>query len=278
MIHRMGWRHLKWSGVVLASLLLGGLGWSLQQPSRFLIPADAYEPDPDWEVPTTEPDPSEYEYVWARLAYESPGYQFYRNHNSWTVDYPKADRQFLQGVLRYTRIQARKQELVLRPLDSRLFDYPFLYAVEVGHLKFNDPEAARMREYLLRGGFLVVDDFHGSQEWANFEQEMKKVFPDRPIVDVPLSDPIFHCMFDIQELFQVPGLQYLQTGRPYEKDGYEVRYGGIYDDSDRIMVMINFNQDLGDAWEWADLPQYPERYTSQAYRLGVNYIVYALTH
>ncbi len=261
----------------MASLLLAAAGWALQQ-GRFLIPPEAYDPGPDGEVSTTEPDPSQFEYVWTRLAYESPGYQFYQNHHSWPTDYPKADRQFLQGVLRYTRIQARKQELVLRPLDPRLFDYPFVYAVEVGHLQFSDEEAARMREYLLRGGFLVVDDFHGTQEWANFEHEIKKVFPDRPIADVPLADPIFHCLFDIQELFQVPGLQFLQSGRTYEKDGYNVRYAGIRDDTGRIMVMINFNQDLGDAWEWADLPQYPERYTSQAYRLGVNYIVYAMTH
>jgi len=135
-----------------------------------------------------------------------------------------------------------------------------------------------MREYLLRGGFMVVDDFHGTQEWNNFETQMKKVFPDRAIQEVPVSDPIFHCLFDIEELFQVPGLQWLYSGRVYEKDGYDVHYRAIRDDDQRIMVMINFNQDLGDAWEWADLPQYPERYTSQAYRLGVNYIVYSLTH
>jgi hypothetical protein len=93
-----------------------------------------------------------------------------------------------------------------------------------------------------------------------------------------LADPIFHCFFDIQELFQVPGLAGLFNGTGYEKGGRDVHYRGIRDDDGRIMVMINFNQDLGDAWEWADWPHYPERYTSQAYRLGVNYIVYSLTH
>jgi hypothetical protein len=272
MAHRQKWQIFTTLGLAMA-LLLAGAGWALQQ-GRFFIPPEDDEPD----TPDLEPPSSQFEFAWTRLAYDSPGYLFNRNRNSWTTDYPKADRQFLQGVLRYTRLHARRRENVLRPADSKLFDYPFVYAVEVGYMKLSDQEAALMREYLLRGGFLVVDDFHGTQEWNNFETQIKKVFPDRSIEEIPLSDPIFHCLFDIQELFQVPGLQWLYSGRTYEKDGYNVHYRGIRDDDQRIMVMINFNQDLGDAWEWADLPQYPERYTSQAYRLGINYIVYSLTH
>lgn len=256
------------------ALLLAGAGWSYQHGRFFFPPDDEAEPD----TPDTDPPPSHFEFAWTRLAYDSPGYLFNRNTQSWNTDYPKADRQFLQGVLRYTRLHARQRETVVRPSESRLVDFPFLYAVEVGYMKLSDQEAAQMREYLLRGGFLVVDDFHGTQEWSNFEAQMKKVFPDRQIEELNVSDPIFHCMFDIQELFQVPGLQWLYSGRKYEKDGVEAHYRAIRDDDQRIMVMINFNQDLGDAWEWADLPQYPERYTSQAYRLGVNYIVYSLTH
>lgn len=274
MAHGGNWHRLRWLAVVVILLSLGGVGRAWQRLQLFL-PLDDEDPELVGEL---EVAPGEFEFVFTRLAYSSPGYRFGRSRNSWTTDWPKADRQFLQGLLRYTRIHARRQEQVLRALDPELFAYPFLYAVEPGYLVLSDEEAARIREYLLRGGFLVVDDFHGTREWANFEREIKKVFPDRPIRDVPLSDPIFHCLFDIEELFQVPGLQYLYSGRTYERDGYNARYAGIYDDSGRIMVMINFNQDLGDAWEWADLPQYPERYTSQAYRLGVNYIVYALTH
>ena len=221
--------------------------------------------------------PGEFEYVFTRLAHYSPRARSWRGH-TWNTDYPKADRQFLQGVLRLTRIEAREQEQVLRPLDPKLFAYPFLYAVEVGYWRFSEEEAARLREYLLRGGFLIVDDFHGSREWSSFLREMQKVFPDRPIREVELSDPIFHCFFDITEKIQIPGLQYLYTGRTYEQDGTTPHYRAIYDDNGRIMVMINFNVDLGDAWEWADLPQYPEVYTTLAYRLGVNYIVYSMTH
>jgi len=225
----------------------------------------------------TDGPPENFAYVFSRLAYGSPGGRIFEGH-TWDVDSPKADRQFLMGVLRYTRIHARRQERSLRLEDPNLFQYPFLYAVEVGYSYFSDAEAARLREYLERGGFLVVDDFHGTREWANFEQQIRKVFPNRPIREVELSDPIFHVFFEIEEKRPVPGLQFLYSGRMFEQDGTAAHYRAIYDDNNRIMVMINFNTDLGDAWEWADLPQYPEEWTSYAYRLGVNYIVYSMTH
>lgn len=225
----------------------------------------------------TDGPAADFNYVFSRLEYRGPGGRLFQGH-TWDTDYPKADRQFLMGVLRYTRVQSRRQEQVLRVEDPKLFGFPFLYAVEVGYLDFSDEEAARMREYLERGGFLVVDDFHGTREWQNFESQMKKVFPNRAIREVDLSDPVFHCFFDIAEKKVVPGLQYLFTGRQFEQDGTEAHYRAIYDDYGRILVMINYNVDLGDAWEWADLPQYPEQWTSYAYQLGVNYIVYAMTH
>ncbi|MBI4459110.1 MAG: DUF4159 domain-containing protein [Acidobacteria bacterium] len=219
----------------------------------------------------------QYEFIFSRLAHNFPDLRTWRGH-TWDTDWPKADRQFLQGLLRWSNVRARRQEQVLRPLSPQLFAFPFLYAVEVGYWHLTDKEAERLREYLLKGGLLVVDDFHGTREWEGFEQQIRKVFPDREIREVELSDPIFHCFFDIQEKIQVPGLQFLYSGRKYEQDGYTPHYRAIYDDNHRIMVMINFNVDLGDAWEWADFPQYPEAYTSYAYRLGVNYVVYAMTH
>ena len=278
MVHRRRWHYSVALGLAAVLLLAGG-GWALQHEHfRTPLPVPSCDEIPD--TPDREPAPDQFEYAWTRLVYDSPGYFFPCGNvtNSWTTDYPKADRWFLKGLLRYTRIHARAREQTLRALDPNFFDYPFVYAVEPGHLQFSDAEAARLREYLLRGGFFVVDDFHGTQEWASWESNIKKVFPDRPIKEVPITDPIFHCFYDIKTLFQVPGAQYLYTGRLYEKDGYDVHYRAIYDDNGRIMVMMNFNQDLGDAWEWADVPQYPERYTSQAYRLGVNYIVYSFTH
>ncbi len=257
----------------LAGTLLAAAGLALQ-PYRL---ARLLEADPDEDTRMAEESPEEFEYVFTRLAYYPPGFGNFRGH-TWDTDYPKADRQFLEGVLRLTSIQARRQEQVLRPLDPDLFGFPFLYAVEVGYWHLTEPEAAQLREFLLRGGFLVVDDFHGTREWENFAREIRKVFPDRAIREVELSDPIFHCFYDIEEKVQVPGLQLLYSGRTYEQDGYTPHYRAIYDDNGRILVMINFNVDLGDAWEWADHPLYPEVYTSLAYRLGVNYIVYSMTH
>lgn len=276
-------RRLKTGRLLLACLGIGvlacgALAWQQGPPYsqaflRGLLAMDRTEPEP--VVP--EGPAADFNYVFSRLSYRSPGGRVYEGH-TWDTDYPKADRQFLMGVLRYTRVHGRKQEQVLHLDDPELFQFPFLYAVEVGYLDLSTEEATRLREYLERGGFLVVDDFHGSSEWQNFERQMKRVFPDREIQEVDLSDPIFHCFFDIEEKKPVPGLQYLFTGRIFEEDGTEEHYRAIYDDYGRIMVMINYNVDLGDAWEWADLPQYPEEWTSYAYRLGVNYIVYSMTH
>ena len=159
-----------------------------------------------------------------------------------------------------------------------IFNYPWLYAVEVGHWNLSDAQAAKLREYLLRGGFLMVDDFHGSWEWDIFQSSLNKVFPDRPVVDIPNKDAVFHVLYDLDERFQVPGIVMFSTGLSYEQDGVEAQWRGIYDDRERLMVAICHNMDLGDAWEWADWPRYPERYASLAYRVGINYIIYAMTH
>jgi hypothetical protein len=214
-----------------------------------------------------------HEYTFARLVY-SGGW----GPNNWATDAPKADVTFIAGIKRLTNLDVRDSHFFI-PLSSKeIFKYPFLYTLEVGYMDLSLEEAEVLREYLLRGGFLVVDDFHGTYEWDNFEEQIRKVFPNCKIEEVPLSHPIFHCFFDIEQLFQVPGVQMLYTGRTYEKDGYDAHFRGIFDEGGRLMVMINFNSDLGDAWEWADIPYYPEKYSSAAYRLGINYIVYSMTH
>jgi hypothetical protein len=107
---------------------------------------------------------------------------------------------------------------------------------------------------------------------------MEQVFPDRPIVEVPQTDPVFHVFYDVDDKVQIPGIQFLRSGSTSEHGGDVPHWRGIYDDKGRLMVMINFNMDLGDAWEWADYPEYPEKWTALAYRFGINYIVYAMTH
>ncbi|MCU0248414.1 MAG: DUF4159 domain-containing protein [Bryobacter sp.] len=229
------------------------------------MPADANEPG---------------EYTFARLRYPSyrGGSGYWGVRGSWTTDFPKAERHFVQGVRRLTRIHTRSIEDVVDLDTDKLFDFPWIYAVEVGHWDLSDKQCAKLRDYLLRGGFLMVDDFHGSIEWEIFNASMSRVFPDRPIVDVENKDALFHVLYDLDERVQVPGIVMFYTGRTYEQDGVDAKWRGIYDDKGRIMVAICHNMDLGDAWEHADMPQYPERYTSLGYRIAINYIIYSMTH
>lgn len=157
-------------------------------------------------------------------------------------------------------------------------DYPWLYAVEVGQWHLDDVEAARLREYLLRGGFLMVDDFWGTYEWAVFIESMLRVFPDRPILEIEESHEILHILYDLDQRIQIPGRNYIWSGVTWQKDGRVPHWRGIFDDDGRLMVAINFNMDMGDAWEHADDPGYPEPMTALAYRFAVNYVIYAMTH
>jgi hypothetical protein len=202
-------------------------------------------------------------------------------YNRWTVDYPRSDRHLLAGVRRLTRIDTKSVE---QPVDldgeDDVYNWPFMYAVEVGYWNLSDAEAKQLREYLLRGGFFMCDDFHGTVEWENFMAGMKKVFPDRSVVDLDNKDPIFHVLYDLENRFQVPGMQYVvyPPHHLYEYDGYVPRWEGIYDDKGRVMVAICHNMDLGDAWENSDDPAYPERFSSLAYRIAMNYFIYDLSH
>ncbi len=191
----------------------------------------------------------------------------------------RSDRHLLEGVRRLTRIDSRSvEQVVALDGDNDIYNWPMLYAVEVGHWGLSDDQAVQLRAYLMRGGFLMVDDFHGTREWDVFIASMSKVFPDRPIVDLDNEDPIFHTIYDLQERFQVPGAQYMRSGRTYENDGYTPKWAAITDDRGRVMVAICHNMDLGDAWEWSDDPGYPEKLASLAYRIAMNYFTYDLTH
>jgi len=218
----------------------------------------------------------ESEFHFMRLQYAAAGGYRYRGR-SWDVDYPEAEFHFTQGVTRLTRVDIGEAGFADLLRDD-LFDYPWLYAVEVGHWYLDDVYAARLREYLLRGGFLMVDDFHGSAEWQVFLESIKRVFPDRPIVDIADEDEVLHVLYDVDQRIQIPGIGAAMSGRTWERDGVTPYWRGIHDDDGRLMVAINFNMDLGDAWEHADTPQYPEPMTALAYRFAVNYVIYAMTH
>ena len=260
-------------------LLAGFATWGIlhaQKPFQDYATAEPhaeYSLPPDWNQKT--------EWTRARLIYHSllAPHGYPDGFRRWTIDYPRSDRLLLQGIRRLTRIDTRSVEQSV-PLDGtdEVYNWPTLYAVEVGYWDLSDAEAAQLREFLLRGGFFMCDDFHGTIEWDNFMRGMSKVFPDRPVVDLDNKDPIFHVVYDLDQRFQVPGAQYLQTGSHYEYDGYEAKWRGIYDDHGRVMVAICHNMDLGDAWEWADDARYAEKWASLAYRIAANYFVYDLTH
>ena len=198
----------------------------------------------------------------------------------WTTDYPRSDRHLLQGVRRLSRVDARSVEQVVDADETDdLFNWPFVYAVEVGAWGFTRDQAAKLREFLNRGGFLIVDDFHGTYQWQQFMEGLETVFPDRPVLDLENSDPIFHTVYDLNERWQVPNIGLARGGgRTYEQDGVEPRWRAVVDDQQRVIVAICHNMDLGDAWEWSDDPAYPEKTASLAYRIAINYIIYDLTH
>jgi hypothetical protein len=196
----------------------------------------------------------------------------------WTQDYPRADRHFSQALSRLTRIHVRSVEQPVNLDDGDVYDWPWLYAVQTGHWNLTDAQAKSMREFLLRGGFFMADDFWGEDEWRVFMASMKRVFPERDVVDLPNADAIFHSVYDLDDRYQVASEGSVQRGRSFKCDPCPDRWRGIYDDRGRLMVAITFQSDVGDSWEWADAPYYPERYAALGIRIGVNYVVYAMTH
>jgi hypothetical protein len=199
----------------------------------------------------------------------------------WMQDWPAAEAHFAQGVRRLTLIDVGEGRHV--PLtDDRIFDYPWAYATQVGYWDLSDAETGRLREYLLRGGFLMVDDFYGPQEWEVFSESMRRVFPERLIVEIEEDDAVLHVLYNVDQRTQIPGLRHLWRGpggtTVVQPNNTPPRWRGIYDDEGRLLVAVNFNMDIGDAWEHADMPEYPEPMTALAYRFGINYIIYAMTH
>jgi hypothetical protein len=244
------------------------------------IPAWAQSSDPAAKPPA-EPPGDAHEFYFTRGIY-SGEFDDYDQGGRWAVDYPKADRQFLVALKRLSLVDAYESDHALELTDPGLRRFPFLYAVEVGSMSLTDAEVLALRNYLLAGGFLVIDDFWGSWAWEQFVGEMQKVLPERVIVDVPPEHPVFHIFYNIDELVQVPNLRLgwgADAGGPtHEYDGYIPRLRGIFDDDGRLMVLINWNTDFGDAWEWADDPHYPLRFSTYAFEMGINFVIYGMTH
>jgi hypothetical protein len=209
-----------------------------------------------------------------------------RGDGWWLVDWPDADEHFSTGVQRLTRVETG-EPLHMSLTDDRLFDNPWIYATQTGWWGLNNAETARLKEYLLRGGFLMVDDFWGPdpEQWEVFKETMQRVMPNKPISDIAMGDSVMHVLYDIQQkdLSFIPGTRHLRRGpggtvvveQPF---GTQPAWRAMYDDKNRMVVAVNYNTDIGDAWEYADAPEYPEHMTALAYRYGINYLVYSMTH
>jgi hypothetical protein len=207
-----------------------------------------------------------------------------RGSGWWVVDWPDAEDHFSVGVQRLTRIDTGTP-LTMRVTDNHIFDNPWLYATQTGWWGLSNSETAQLREYLLRGGFLVTDDFWEEPQWETFRETMARVLPGQPISDIAMSDSVMHVLYDIQEkdLSFIPGSRHLRRGpggqvviqQPY---GTKPAWRAMYDPKNRMVVAANYNTDVGDAWEFADVPYYPEHMTELAYHYGINYLVYAMTH
>ncbi len=216
------------------------------------------------------------EFTFIRIQYDSVGgdLEDFGGWDTWSIDYPDADFNFLRGVTRLTNVHINAEPAVLRLDDDRIFEYPFLYMLELGRNggpAFSEKAIHNLREYLLRGGFVLVDDFWGEYQWDVFERAFSRIFPDRPMVKLEKDHQIFHIFYDIDGAQRIPGRGFWNPDAPPVNRA-------ILDDEGRVMVLINWNSDMGDGWEHTYDPGYPTQYANLAYQLGINYLIYAMTH
>ncbi|MFO1460180.1 MAG: DUF4159 domain-containing protein [Verrucomicrobiota bacterium] len=237
---------------------------------------------PTW---TNAPGFTQDVFTFARVVYEQGGWG---GHGGWSTDTPDSDLNFSYRLQQMTSIKVDPDGRLIRLTDPDLSQYPFIYIVEPGGLFFSDSEVAALRAYLLNGGFLMLDDFWGDLEWANCEEKMKQVFPDRSFQELPLDHPLYHCVFEIQSKGQVPnvyqGVESQYTGQTWESnhegDTRTVHHRGITDDKGRLMVLATHNTDNGDGWEREGEDGYFFQQFSEkiSYPLGINIVFYVMTH
>jgi len=245
---------------------------------------EGFEYEADIELPQDYLVPGEF--VSGRLMYPSGGRRGWGNWElggtSWAVDYPKGDRTFVSLLRRFSTINVRSVEQPVNPDDGDdIFNWPFLMVGLAGYWDLSDAQAATIRDYLLRGGFLFCDSFFDSGSWAGFTAGMKKILPDHRIVDLDGDHPVFHTVYDIPALAetQIPNMNSLMGGGGgWLGDGEQPHWRGVLDENGRLMVLIAFNNDVADSWQWADNPLYPAEKVNLGLRLAVNIAVYSLSY
>jgi hypothetical protein len=222
-------------------------------------------------------------FTFVRIKRERGGYT---SGGAWWTDSPDSDLNLAFRLQQMTSIKVNPDGLFLRLTDKELTSYPFIYMVEPGSLELNDDEVVALRKYLLNGGFLWLDDFWGDAEWEQMAAELKKVFPERSFVELPLEHPLYHCVFEIKSKAMCPNvdsgsrLQYNPTADVSEKGGRVTHHRAIFDDKGRLMVFATHNTDNGDGWEWEGNNHFYFEHFSEkiAYPLAINVIFYVMTH
>ena len=256
-------------------LLLGSWGFAQRWDHRLTGDRNGV---PDWQV---DPEFRHDTFVFARVRYSSYG----RRSRQWLTDYPDSDLNFSFRLQQLTALKVEPEPKIVDLTSEELFDYPFIYMIEPGNMSLTQGEVEGLRKYLLQGGFLMVDDFWGEQEWETFYYDFKRVFPDREPVELPLEHPIFHCVYPLKEKPQIPSIGAAHAGRyngrTWERyDAQTPHYKGVFDDKGRMMAIICHNTDLGDGWEREGEDEWYFREFSEkkAYPLGINIVFYAMTH
>jgi hypothetical protein len=225
-------------------------------------------------------------FTFARVRYDkSPLGLRSRRTGGWTTDLPDSDINFSYRLQQMTAIRVEADGRILRLTDPDLNQYPFLFLSAPGALHVTEEEASALRKHLLNGGFLLMDDFWGEEEWQNCEEALARIFPDRRFAELPLTHPLYHGVFEIAAKHQNSnvrmGTDSERTGITWERpDGREVHHRAITDDEGRIMVLALHNTDTGDGWEREnDNDYYFHNFSEKiAFPLGVNIVHYLLTH
>ena len=276
------WR-VRWPVRLVAALLCVGSALSVSHAQWGFM---------EGNFPPRFPPPSlpDRDFAFCKVMYNSVRYE--QLGMGWATDYPYAG---INLMIRFSDLTTGRVSLdgggepnhwVVRFMDDALFNCPFTMASDVGTIGFTNQEAARLREYLLKGGFLWVDDFWGSRAWRHWEREIARVLPPSqyPIRDVPIGHPVFRTQLHVAKVPQITAIQfwYGVGGRTTSERGYDSRephFRAIADEHGRFLVVMSHNTDVADAWEReAEDPRFFERFAPDGYGLGINVLLYAMMH
>ncbi len=269
--------------LALALTTLLAVGWAQRQaPGVRRHPAASersqLEQEPDWEL---DPEFKNDVFTFVRIRYDAGGV-----YGGWRNDYPDCDLNLSFRLQQLTSMSVDPDGLVLDLTDERLFDHPFIYMSNVNRMNLTDEEVVALRKYLLNGGFLMADDFWSAPSWRNVYQQMKRVFPDREPLELPRDHKIFNIVYEIQGRLQVPSHDAWSRGYTFEywhgptEGDEEPHFQAFFDDRGEICALLCHNNDIGDGWEREGVSgEYFRLYSEKlSYPLGINILVYAMTH